>query len=110
MALQLKGRARRNWRLPVTAGAVVIGVGFIALKTFPHLKDSLTQLLSGQSTSEDDNEPIELDNNDEEDTDTEALAPGSVKESTDVSQWREEELKSWLHEVSQSISNQTSSY
>lgn len=102
MALQLKNRTRRNWQLPLTTGAVVLGIGLLAFKTFPHLKDSLSQYLTGEATTEDDNEPIEVENVDLEEnvTKTASSSKPENSENSDVSQWSERELKGWLHEVS----------
>lgn len=102
MALQLKNRTRRNWRLPLTTGAVVLGIGLLAFKTFPHLKDSLSQYLTGENTTEDDNEPIEVEHVDRKESEAQTSSsskPGD-SEHSDVSQWTETELKGWLHEVS----------
>ena len=102
MALQLKGRTRRNWRLPLTTGAVVLGIGLLAFKTFPHLKDSLSQYLTGEDTTEDDNEPIEVEPVDRKESEAQTPTSSSLKdtEHSDVSQWNENEMKGWLHEVS----------
>merc|ERR1712080_34095 len=100
MALQLKGRTRRNWRLPLTTGAVVLGIGLLAFKTFPHLKDSLSQYPTGEDTTEDDNEPIEVEPVDRKESEAQTPTSSSLKdtEHSDVSQWNENEMKGWLHE------------
>lgn len=100
MSLQLK---KKNYKFTTaTTGALIIGAGFIVFKTFPHLKSALYSALGASATEnniEGDNTPIEITNNDE--VSSEALEASVVDESiVDITSWSDDNLKSYLVEVS----------
>ncbi|KAM9911405.1 hypothetical protein OXX69_003549 [Metschnikowia pulcherrima] len=100
MALQLK---RNKFRLSTAAtGALVLGAGYIILKTFPHLKTSLLSRLYGETTEEEDeNEIVQL--NEDEEIATEETTESLILEKkipADTSKWSDATLRSYLAEVS----------
>lgn len=100
MAVQLKS-SRSKFKITATAGAVIVG-SYIVLKTFPHLTDSIYNYLTGSGEVEEDNEPIELE---EEAEDQQSRVQATVGESSDesqveISKWSDNRLKSWLKDVS----------
>ncbi|KAM9903916.1 hypothetical protein OXX79_003059 [Metschnikowia pulcherrima] len=100
MALQLK---KNKFRLSTAAtGALVLGAGYIILKTFPHLKTSLLSRLYGESTEEEDeNEIVQL--NEDEELATEETTESLILEKkipADTSKWSDATLRSYLAEVS----------
>lgn len=99
MALQLK---KRNYKVPIlTAGAVVFGAGLLLIKTYPHLISFLPLpcAKAGKETKE-DNTPVEVDNTEGD----EELGGYSSKlgddSLVDVAEWSDENLRSFLMEVS----------
>ncbi|CUM65322.1 uncharacterized protein PRCAT00002957001 [Priceomyces carsonii] len=96
MALQLK-KNRTSIKLTVASSAFVIGATYLVFRTFPHLRTSIYDYVTGKKPEfEDDNEPIELRESDQ------ALSEGSFSDSSvvDITQWSDDNLKSWLSEVS----------
>lgn len=99
MAVQLKS-SRSKFKITATTGAVIVG-SYIVLKTFPHLKDSIYNYLTGSGEIEEDNEPIEL----EEDADNQqsrvntTVGQPNNESQTEISKWSDNELKSWLKDV-----------
>lgn len=101
MSLQLKGNTRnRNIRLPATAGALIVGASYIIFKTFPHLKTTLYNTLTGglveSELDVDDNEPIELNDSNSDSTHNDHIGDESL---VNVEDWSDDNLKSWLSEV-----------
>lgn len=99
MAVQLKS-SRSRFKVTAAAGAVIIG-SYIVLKTFPHLKDSIYNYLTGSGEIEDDNKPIELNEEAESqqaDIETKITEPDNDAEV--VANWSDNTLKSWLRDVS----------
>lgn len=101
MSLQLKGSTRnRNIKLSATAGALIIGAGYIIFKTFPHLKTTLYNTLTGARVESeldaDDNEPIELNDSNFGSSHDEFISDESL---VNVEEWSDDNLKSWLSEV-----------
>mmetsp|Transcript_48 Transcript_48/g.54 ORF Transcript_48/g.54 Transcript_48/m.54 type:complete len:123 (+) Transcript_48:17-385(+) len=97
MAVQLKS-SRSRFKVTATAGAVIIG-SYIVLKTFPHLKDSIYNYLTGSGEIEDDNKPIELNEeaeNQQADIETKITEPDNDAEV--VANWSDNTLKSWLRD------------
>lgn len=100
MALQLK---KRNFKLSTAAtGALVLGAGFIIIKTFPHLKLTISTCLFGTKKgdgADDDNKPIEvIDRENAHDDDTLSY-PASAESMVEIQEWSDENLKSFLLEV-----------
>ncbi|KAF7999162.1 hypothetical protein HF325_006694 [Metschnikowia pulcherrima] len=100
MALQLK---KNKFRLSTAAtGALVLGAGYIILKTFPHLKTSLLSRLYGDTTEEEDeNEIVQL--NEDEEIATEETTESLILEKkipADTLKWSDATLRSYLTEVS----------
>lgn len=100
MAVQLKS-SRSKFKITATAGAVIVG-SYIVLKTFPHLKDSIYNYLTGSGEVEEDNEPIELK---EEAQNQQSRVETKIGESNnesqvEISKWSDNSLKSWLKDVS----------
>ncbi|CUM47150.1 unnamed protein product [Debaryomyces tyrocola] len=96
MAVQLKS-SRSKFKITATAGAVIVG-SYIVLKTFPHLTDSIYNYLTGSGEVEEDNEPIELE---EEAENQQSRAETTVGESNnesqvEISKWSDNSLKRWL--------------
>lgn len=111
MAVQLNQKSTRNWRLAVGTGAIVVGAAFVVLQTFPHLKTSFYNLLTTSEEpnidNNDDNEPVEVKKHDESPSDPEnekelQVSSHSLNEESlvDIGAWSEDNLKSWLNEVS----------
>lgn len=101
MSLQLKGSTRnRNIKLSATAGALIIGAGYIIFKTFPHLKTTLYNTLTGARVESeldaDDNEPIELNDSNFGSSHDDFISDESL---VNVEEWSDDNLKSWLSEV-----------
>lgn len=101
MSLQLKGSTRnRNIKLSATAGALIIGAGYIIFKTFPHLKTTLYNTLTGARVESeldaDDNEPIELNDSNLDSSHDDFISDESL---VNVEEWSDDNLKSWLSEV-----------
>lgn len=89
-------------KLAVASGAVVIGAAYLILKSFPHIRTSIYDYISGDSHDDDEEEgvednPAEFSEQIAEDTSILALGELSV---FDVGQWSDDNLKSWLHSVS----------
>lgn len=100
MAVQLKS-SRSKFKITATAGAVIVG-SYIVLKTFPHLTDSIYNYLTGSGEVQEDNEPIELE---EEAENQQSRAETTVGESNnesqvEISKWSDNSLKCWLKDVS----------
>ncbi|CAK7916101.1 hypothetical protein CAAN1_22S00188 [[Candida] anglica] len=118
MSIQLKSTRNRKIKLAASAGAVLVGVTYVILTTFPHLKTSIYNIFTGtESQPSNDNEPIELRDSDESnyeesDYDSESEAEvrpeveveasnGSIDVSeslVNVEKWSDDNLKSWLSE------------
>lgn len=99
MAVQLK-TSRSKFKVTATVGAVIVG-SYIVLKTFPHLKDSIYNYLTGSGEIEDDNEPIELkEEAKDQQSNIETKITESSTDSEVVAKWSDNKLKSWLREVS----------
>lgn len=104
MALQLK---RRNYKLTTAAtGALLIGAGFMVFKTFPHLTSALCSAFgSSKSEPEEDNTPIEITEIDEHNASS-TLEKSYMDESlVDIANWSDDNLKSYLVEVSTNKTN-----
>lgn len=113
MALQLKANKANRWKTLGVPSAVVLGSVYIVLRTFPHLKVSLYNYMKGQlldsKETVEDNNPIELKSNDNDDSFDSGTSSHDndndidndiVNESmVDVSEWSNDNLKSWLQEV-----------
>ena len=89
-------------KLAAASGAIVVGATYLILKSFPHLRTSFYDYLSGNShdNEEDeveDNVPIELSDSPTEEFSTANLGELSL---VDVGQWSDDNLKNWLHSVS----------
>lgn len=94
MSLQLK-KSNRIRNIGISS-AVIIGASFVVLKTFPHLKTSFYQFVTGSKDEpkDDANEPIEL--NSEESDEPRDIADESM---INVNEMSNEDLKSWLKKV-----------
>lgn len=101
MSLKNPNRTRA---LKVTAAstAVVVGVTYLVLKSFPHIKTSLYNYVTGtkddaddEAEDEEDHKPIELKQSKLEESDY--LNGSSL---VDVQEWTEENLRSFLISVS----------
>lgn len=105
MSTQLRRNQRRIGIGAISLGTVVIG-GYLIVKTFPHLKNSICRYFSCSSDKEEDNEPIEIDDEahnegiEEPSDSVKEFEAGSYDETIDVSSWSEDNLKSFLREVS----------
>ena len=110
MALQLKSKQSSKWKALGVPSAVVLGSAYIVLRTFPHLKVSLYDYITGNRREEQDNfdnSPIQLNDNeshdgsnDSDDINDNANDNDIINESmVDVNQWSNDNLKSWLQEV-----------
>lgn len=110
MALQLKPKQASKWKTLGVPSAVVAGSVYLILRTFPHLKISLYNYITGKEDEEVDYDydPIELNSNDESNyayssSDNDFNNDDSndiINESmVDVNQWSNNNLKSWLQEV-----------
>lgn len=111
MAVPVNQKSARNWRIAVGTGAVAVGAAFVILQTFPHLKTSFYNLVTGSDDStnekDEDNEPIEVKKrgesvNDSKDEKALQASSQSLNEESlvDIGEWSEDNLKSWLSEVS----------
>lgn len=96
MALQLK---KRNYKFHLAAtGALVLGAGFLLVKTYPHLMSCFT---TKGKEEEDDNTPVELQAETKDDENNSTLESQSADVSlVDVAEWSDENLRSFLLEVS----------
>lgn len=99
MALPLK---RKNFRISSAAtGALVIGAGLILIKTFPHIKASISTCVFGTKKGddeEDDNRPVEVRDSLESQM-TSSVHSGMGESAIEISEWSDEDLKSYLLEV-----------
>lgn len=98
MALQLN---RRKFKLSTaTTGALIVGVGLVIFKTFPHLSSIFTSYSKSDEILEnDDNTPIEIRDGTSDlvqNAEPLALSENGLVDSTD---WLEAKLKSFLIEV-----------
>lgn len=125
MALQLNQTNRgRNLRLAVGTGAVILGTSYLILNTFPHLKTSIYNYITNTKSDdediqdEEDNEPIELTRSTENLKNNQTISSSSSSSNisstssdklshtipdesiVDISKWSDDNLKSWLNEVS----------
>lgn len=95
MALQLK---KRNFKVPIlTAGALVVGAGFLLVKTYPHLLTFLP-CCSQEKESKEDNSPVEIEDHKDEDGPINKFV--SDESLVDVTEWSDDNLRSFLMEVS----------
>lgn len=106
MSIQIQKR-NRNIKLAATAGAVLFGAGYLILTTFPHLKTSIYNTLTGTKTDKDedeeaDNQPIELreETSREKDIESSIQIVNGEESIVNIEKWSDENLKSWLSEVS----------
>lgn len=99
MALNLK---KRSFKLsPALTGAIILGAGVLAIKTFPHFKASIKSLFRtpGEKEDEDDNAPVEVVESQQEILDeSEARSISEIK-SVEIAEWSDENLRSYLTEV-----------
>ncbi|KAG7666210.1 uncharacterized protein J8A68_000255 [[Candida] subhashii] len=108
MSLQFKkSNKARNLKLGLTAGVIVIASSYLVLNTFPHLKTSLYNYISGTKSEEEeeeekvegtnkDNEPIELNESGELPN---GMMTQSIEQSyVNVAEWSDDNLKSYLIE------------
>ncbi|KAK6455733.1 uncharacterized protein RJT20DRAFT_49586 [Scheffersomyces xylosifermentans] len=113
MSLQFKKKSNtgRNLRVAAASSAVVVGVSYIVLNTFPHLKTSIYNYLTGtqdddeedlsvhKSETKEDNEPIELKAQDSQEL-FNSSATLQDESLVDVAEWSNANLKSWLGQKS----------
>ncbi|ODV79044.1 uncharacterized protein CANTADRAFT_244198 [Suhomyces tanzawaensis NRRL Y-17324] len=109
MALQLKQSRNRTWKFTAAKGAVVVGAAYLILSTFPHLRKSVFELISGTKKKEssedankdpkeyDDNTPIELEDK-ESPKSLDESAVNITQSQVDIAEWSQADLKSWLGE------------
>lgn len=99
MALQLK---KRNYKVPIlTAGALVLGAGFLLVKTYPHLISFFPYCSQASGGTEEDNSPVEVDDDKEENERTGSTEKLAADDSLiDVAEWSDDNLRSFLMEVS----------
>ncbi|EGW31370.1 uncharacterized protein SPAPADRAFT_67437 [Spathaspora passalidarum NRRL Y-27907] len=105
MSLQLKKPVNKakNLKFSLAAGAVILGTGYLVLNTFPHLKTSIWNYITGERQQEREvqeeeieeeqsNEPIELHESQVD------LSASKLHDQSyvDIAEWSNDNLKSWL--------------
>lgn len=112
MALQLKTSRGRPFRLIASSSAIIIGVSFIILRTFPHLKTSLYDYLtkkqdilkdfneektvSAAQENEEEVEKVEFDG----EINHNSIVSSTPEESlVDISKLSDPNIKKWLNQV-----------
>lgn len=110
MALQLKTNRGRPFKVIASSSAVIIGVSFIILQTFPHLKTSIFDYLyrkpdilkdlndeeSVPDQEEEEQETIEFD----EEINQNSIVSSTPEESlVDISKLSDPNIKQWLNQV-----------
>lgn len=108
MALQLNNKKPSKLKLSGVSGAVIVGATILLFRTFPHLKYSIYDYITGNKKSsnyeaneeEEDNRPIDLINSDNEEELSRSTDTVTNGESlVDINEWSDDTLKSWLHQV-----------
>ncbi|KAG2730881.1 hypothetical protein G9P44_006030 [Scheffersomyces stipitis] len=115
MSLQFKrnNNTARNLKVATFSGIIVVGASYLVLNTFPHLKTSIYDYLTGTQSEEEsdaksnkeerkeDYEPIELER---KSVNKERIQNGqpslSDKSQVDVASWSDAKLTKWLGDVS----------
>lgn len=105
MALNLK---KRNFKLSsVATGALVVGAGLVFIKTFPHLKASISSFVFGTRHADgddDENKPIEVNESNQTTIQADSTLVLLLGESAmEITEWSDDNLKSFLVEVRPTI-------
>lgn len=112
MALQLKTSRGRPFKLIASSSAIIIGVSFIILRTFPHLKTSIYDYLikkqdilkdleeenhvSAAQKNEEEAEKVEFDG----EINHNSIVSSTPEESlVDISNLSDPNIKKWLNQV-----------
>lgn len=100
MSLKLARKPPNKLKTTAITSAILIGTAYIVLQTFPHLKTSLSEYF--YPTKNDDEPEI----TEEESIEVQAIVTESVvdikqvKLNQSLSEWSNDDLKSWLIQVS----------